>query len=41
VRISKVTARAAQEGSDFAIRIGSLKTAPAFEEMFDLDALKL
>ena len=35
VRISKVTAQAAQAGADFAIRIGALGRAPAFDEMFD------
>lgn len=35
VRISKVTARAAQEGAGFAVRIGALKQSPTFEEMFD------
>lgn len=40
VRISKVTARAAEAGSDFALRIGALKRAPAFEEMFDLRILR-
>jgi ABC-type nitrate/sulfonate/bicarbonate transport system substrate-binding protein len=40
VRISKSTARAAQEGSDFAIKIGALKAAPAFEEMSDLRILR-
>ena len=40
MRISKVTARAAQAGSDFAARIGALKRTPAFEEMFDLRILR-
>ncbi|MHB8730353.1 MAG: ABC transporter substrate-binding protein [bacterium] len=35
VRISKVTAEAAQAGSDFAVKIGALRRAPAFQEMFD------
>jgi ABC-type nitrate/sulfonate/bicarbonate transport system substrate-binding protein len=39
-RVSKVTARAVEEGSDFAIRIGALKTAIAFEEMFDVNILR-
>jgi NitT/TauT family transport system substrate-binding protein len=40
VRISKVTAEAAQAGSDFAIKIGALRKAPAFQEMFDLRILR-
>lgn len=40
VRISKVTAQAAQAGSDFAIKIGTLRSAPSFEEMFDLRTLR-
>lgn len=40
VRLSKSTARAVQEGSDFAIKIGALKVGPTFEEMFDLRILR-
>jgi sulfonate transport system substrate-binding protein len=40
VRISKVTVHAAQEGSDFAIKIGALRRAPTFEEMFDIRILR-
>ncbi len=40
VRVSKVTVRAAHDGADFAVRIGALKQAPAFEEMFDLRILR-
>ena len=39
-RISKVTVRAAQEGSDFAIRIGALKTAPTLADMYDSGILR-
>lgn len=40
VRVSKATVRGAQEGSDFAIKIGALKRPATFEEMFDLRALE-
>jgi ABC-type nitrate/sulfonate/bicarbonate transport system substrate-binding protein len=40
VRVSKATAQAAQEGSDFAIKIGALQRVPAFEEMVDLRILR-
>jgi sulfonate transport system substrate-binding protein len=40
VRVSKATAQAAQEGSDFAIKIGALQRAPTFEEMVDLTILR-
>lgn len=39
-RVSKVTVRAAEEGYDFAIKIGALKRAPTFDEMFDLGILR-
>jgi ABC-type nitrate/sulfonate/bicarbonate transport system substrate-binding protein len=40
VRISKVTVLAAQAGSDFAMKIGALKQAPAFEAVFDIRILR-
>ncbi len=40
MRVSKATVQAAQQGYDFAIKIGALKQAPAFEEMFDLRILR-
>ncbi len=40
VRASKATIRAAQEGYDFAIKIGALKQAPTFGEVFDLRILR-
>lgn len=40
VRVSKVTIQAAQAGSDFAMKIGALRQAPTFEEMFDLRILR-
>jgi sulfonate transport system substrate-binding protein len=38
-RVSRVTVQAAQEGYDFAIKIGTLRRAPTFEEMFDIRIL--
>ncbi len=38
-RISKASVHAAQEAYDFAIKIGTLKRAPTFEEMFDIGIL--
>jgi len=32
-RLSKVTARARQEGTEFALKIGALKQAPAFAQV--------
>lgn len=40
VRVSKATVQTAQQGFDFASKIGALKQAPAFEEMFDLRILR-
>ena len=40
VRVSKATVQAAQQGYDFAIKIGALKQAPTFEEVFDLRILR-
>ncbi len=40
VRVSKATVQTAQQGYDFAIKIGALKQAPTFEEMFDLRILR-
>lgn len=39
MRVSKATIRAAQQGFEFAIRIGALQRAPVFEEMVDLRIL--
>ncbi len=39
-RISKATVHAAQEAYDFDIKIGTLKRAPTFEEMFDIRILR-
>jgi len=38
--VSKATVRAAQDGYDFAIKIGALRSAPSFGEMFDLRSLR-
>ncbi len=40
MRVSKATVQALQEGYDFAIKIGALKRAPTFEEMFDIRILR-
>ncbi|HEV2438875.1 MAG TPA: hypothetical protein VGX97_02280 [bacterium] len=40
IRVSKATAQAAQEGYDFAIKIGLLKQAPTFDEMFNIGILR-
>lgn len=40
VRISRATVQTAQQGYDFAIKIGALKRAPTFEEMFDTRILR-
>ena len=39
-RISKATARAAQEAYEFDIEIGTLTQAPPFQEMFDVRGLR-
>ena len=39
VRVSKVTVRALQAAADFAMKIGALKQAPTFGEMFDVRIL--
>ena len=39
-RVSKVTARAWQEGTEFALKIGALKQAPAFAQVFDIRILR-
>ena len=40
MRVSKVTVQAAQQNYDFVIKIGLLKQAPTFEEVFDLRVLR-
>lgn len=40
VRISRATAQTAQQGYDFAIKLGALKQAPSFEDMFDIRILR-
>jgi ABC-type nitrate/sulfonate/bicarbonate transport system substrate-binding protein len=39
-RVSRATVQAAQAGADFAMKIGALRRAPTFEDMFDLRALR-
>jgi len=39
VRVSKATVLTAQQGFDFAIKIGALRQGPTFAEMFDLRIL--
>jgi ABC-type nitrate/sulfonate/bicarbonate transport system substrate-binding protein len=39
VHVSKATVLTSQQGFDFAIKIGALRQAPAFAEMFDLRIL--
>jgi len=39
-RVSKVTIRAAQEGADFAVKIGAVTQAPAVDGLFDLRILR-
>ena len=38
-RISKATQQAAQQGFDFAVKIGALPNAPTFSDMFDVTLL--
>jgi ABC-type nitrate/sulfonate/bicarbonate transport system substrate-binding protein len=40
MRVSKATAQTAQQGYDFAIKIGALKQAPTLGEVFDLRILR-
>ncbi len=40
MRVSTATVQAAQRDYDFAIKIGALKQAPTFEEVFDLRILR-
>lgn len=40
IRVSKATVRAVQRSGEFAVTIGAIKQAPAFEEIFDLRSLR-
>ncbi len=40
MRVSKATVQGTQHGYDFAIKIGALKQAPTFEEVFDIRILR-